>query len=81
MAGRKPLEDRLQVRSERISTLLKPDVYSGLKVLAAAKGISASDLISTLVEAVVAKNSGVIEEFTAAQMKAAAAVDLSINDD
>ncbi|MBQ3434239.1 MAG: hypothetical protein IJG24_04240 [Selenomonadaceae bacterium] len=52
-----------------------------MNVLAAAKGISASDVVAALVEAVVRRNMATIDEFAAAKTKAASAVDLSINDD
>lgn len=79
MAGRKPTEDRSQLRSKRFSVMLTPSAYDGLTVLARASGMSASDLVSTLVEAVVSKNAAVIEEFTAAQAKARGAVDLIVD--
>ena len=81
MAGRKPVVDRASVRSKRISATLTPTAYEGLNVLAAAKGISASDVVAALVEAVVRRNMATIDEFAAAKTKAASAVDLSINDD
>lgn len=81
MAGRKPTQDRSQIRTKRISVMLKPAVYDGLNVLARTSGTSTSDLVSTLVEAVVSKNAAVIEEFTAAQTKARGAVDLIVDKD
>lgn len=79
--GRPRNRDRSQVRSERISVLVRPAVFDGLKLLANATGSSASDLLSTLAEALVKNNAAVISKYSNAQREAADAVDMSVTFD
>lgn len=76
--GRPRNRDRSQVRSERISVLVRPAVFDGLKLLANATGSSASDLLSKLAEALVENNAAVISKYSNAQREAAEAVDMSV---
>lgn len=78
--GRPRNSDRSQVRSERISVLVRPVVYDGLKILAHATNSSASDLLSTLAEALVKNNQATIERYSAAQREAADAVNMNVLD-
>lgn len=75
--GKKNLE-RAQVRSERVTVMLTPGTSDGVKMLARAKGLTVSDLISSLIDTVVKKNAAVIEEYAAAQIKFAAAINLTV---
>lgn len=72
------IDDRSKIRSERISLALTPDTFNGAKLLAAMKGISVNEFVSSLIEAVVTKNANVIAEFADAQSKAVASIDLSV---
>lgn len=77
--GRPRFTDRSQVRSERISLVVTPVALAGIQTLAAVKKCSVNDFVASLIEGVVKKNVAVIENFNAAQRKAAAEINLDIS--
>lgn len=79
--GRPRNVDRAQVRSERVTVLLRPAVLDGLKLLAHATGGSVSDLLSSMGEALVKANAATIEKYADAQREAAEAVNMSVTFD
>ena len=71
--------DRAQIRSERISLALTRAAFDGVKTLATMRNTTVNDFVASLVENVVTKNAPVIEEFTAAQKKFVASLDLKFD--
>jgi len=81
MAGRPPLVDRREIRSERVSLILSPNNLEALKTLADIKRVTVNELINRLIEAAAKKNASAMAKFKADREAADAAVDLSNNDD
>lgn len=67
-------QNRADVRSERISLVLTPATYSGLRTLAEINGASVNDLLNSVVEQLVERNAVTIREFDEARARAANAV-------
>lgn len=72
-------KDRESIRSERVSLALTPATYDGLIALAQCKACTVNDLLVGILDRLIEQNATVIADFKAAQDKAAAAVNLSVD--
>ena len=70
--------DRESIRAERLSLSLTPKNYDAVVTLAQIKGTSINELITGMIDQLVAQNAAIIEEFTATQSNFADRLNLSV---